>query len=332
MVTIDDIAKKAGVSKGTVSNVFSKKRPASAVVTEKIMKIAQELNYSPNQIARSLATKKTMTIALKMPISSEFELSAFETKVINGVVKKCSEFGYRVLLDRFSENSNSPLYSNDPVDGVILLNPCDSDTRVLQYKRFEMPFVLIGRPEKEDGGTYFVDNNNVEIVKEVGEYLIGNGHKRILFFNASPHMTVAEDRKEGLKQAFENYNLEFIEENVLYYNQSDFENSSDYGYRSLLEKFSSDKFTAVITDTDRVALGAMRASRELGINVPGDLSIVALGNNETLALETTPKLTSVELFPDKLGQEAAEVLLNVLNKTPAPRKKMISAKLVIRDS
>ncbi|MBO9128142.1 LacI family DNA-binding transcriptional regulator [Bacillus sp. 165] len=331
MVTIDDVAKRAGVSKGTVSNVFSKKRPISAEVTERVLNVAKELNYVPNHVARSLAIKKTMIIGLKMP-TLDMELSSFDLKVINGVVKKCSKSGYRVLLDKLYESDDSALFSRDPVDGVILMNPKDKDPRIAQYKQFNLPYVVIGRPDEDDETTKFVDNNNIEIVKEVGEFLIENGHRDILFLNAAYGMTVADDRREGLKQAFDNFSLPFKEENVIYNDQEKYKNASDYGFTSLLESIKVKKFTAIIVDTDRVALGVLRAARELGIDIPNDLSLVTLSNNETLALETTPKLTSIELFPEKLGEEAAEVLINVLKEQLAPRKKIIPAKLVIRDS
>jgi DNA-binding LacI/PurR family transcriptional regulator len=332
MVTIDDVAKRAGVSKATVSNVFSKKRPISADVTERVLKIAAELNYVPNHVARSLAIKKTMIIGLQMPTEKEYELSSFEMKVINGVVKKSAENGYRVLLDRMYESDDTAIFSRDPVDGVILLNPKDEDKRITKYKKLKIPYILIGRPNKRDLDTKYVDNNNVEIVKQVGEYLIENGHKDILFLNAACDMTVADDRKEGLKHAFENYNLDFNEDNVLYFNALNYKNASDYGYQVLKKSFKQKKYTAVIADNDRVALGVMRAARELKIDIPRDLSLIALSNNETLALETTPKLTSVELFPEKLGEEAAEILINIINGNLAPKQKMIPATLVIRDS
>ncbi|QKE72883.1 LacI family DNA-binding transcriptional regulator [Arthrobacter citreus] len=331
MVTIDDVAKRAGVSKGTVSNVFTKKRPISSEVTERVLNAAKELNYVPNHAARSLAMKKTMIIGLKMP-SLDAEFSSFDLKVLNGVVKKCTENGYRVLLDRMYENEEKLLFSRDPVDGVILLNPKHDDLRITQYKQLNLPYVLIGRPGKEDVDTKFVDNNNTEIVKEVGEFLIKNGHYDILFLNASYGMTVAEDRKEGLKRAFENFGLPFNEENVIYNDQEKYKNASDYGFNSLLETINVKKYTAIIADTDRVALGVLRAARQLEMDIPNHLSLVALSNNETLASETTPNLTCIELFPEKLGEEAAEALINALNEKLVPRQKMITAKLVVRDS
>ncbi|MGR3766020.1 LacI family DNA-binding transcriptional regulator [Rossellomorea sp. NS-SX7] len=332
MTTIGDVAREAGVSKSTVSNVFSKKRPISVEVTNRVIEVASRLNYVPNHMARSLATKKTMIIGLKMPTYTEYELSSFETKIINSVVKKCSENGYRVLLDRIVEEDEMNFVSNDPVDGVILLNPRDEDQRILKYKASNIPFVIIGRPNDRNGETKYVDNNNTEMVKEVGEYLIGLGHKDILFLNASLHMTVAEDRKAGLRQAFENYSLPFIEEDVMYYDPLQCKDGSQYGYTSFLENYQKKKYTAIIADTDRVALGVIRASRDLGIDIPNDVSLVALSNNETLAHEITPKLTSMELQPEKLGEEAASILMSSLNNELSPKYKMIPAKLVQRDS
>jgi DNA-binding LacI/PurR family transcriptional regulator len=332
VTTIGDVAREAGVSKSTVSNVFSKKRPISIEVTNRVLEVANQLNYVPNHMARSLATKKTMIIGLKMPTYAEFELSSFEMKVINSVVKKCSENGYRVLLDRIFEEEETNFASNDPVDGVILLNPRDEDQRIKKYKASNTPFVIIGRPNDTNSDAKYVDNNNTEMVKEVGEYLIGLGHKEILFLNASSHMTVSEDRKSGLRQAYENYSIPFPEEDVVYYDISEFKNGSEYGYMSLLENYKKKKYTAIIADTDRVALGAIRGARELGIDIPNDVSLVALSNNETLAHEINPTLTSIELLPEKLGEEAASMLISTLHHELSPKCKIIPAKLVLRDS
>lgn len=331
MITINDVAKRAGVSKGTVSSVFSQKRHVSPEIAERVKKAARELNYQPNPIAKSLATKQTMTIGIKMPVYKGYELSYFETQVIYGVIEKCSQNGYRVLLDRVEMNGANH-NTSDPVDGVILLNPLTEDPRFMQYQRLNIPYVLIGKPEKENADIYYVDNNNKEIVREVGEYLIENGHQRILFLNADKSMTVTDERKEGLEEAFQNYSLAFSDELVLNHNQTKYNSAFMYGYKSMMENFKKGKFTAVITDTDRVGLGVLRAATELGLDIPTDLSIVALSNNDRLASETTPQITSVELFPDKLGEESAETLLSLLNKRPTPKRKIIRAQTVIRQT
>lgn len=85
MATINDVAKAAGVSKGTVSSVFSKKRPISRPVTERVLAVAKDLGYYPNHVARSLAIKKTMIAGLKMPISKNSVMSGFEIQMINSM-------------------------------------------------------------------------------------------------------------------------------------------------------------------------------------------------------------------------------------------------------
>lgn len=87
MVTIKDVAIKAGVSKGTVSSVFTKQRYVSPEVSDRVLKSAKKLNYYPNQIARSLAERRTMTIGIKMPSYTNYKFNYFETKILNGVIK-----------------------------------------------------------------------------------------------------------------------------------------------------------------------------------------------------------------------------------------------------
>ncbi|MDQ1909666.1 LacI family DNA-binding transcriptional regulator [Paenibacillus sp. GD4] len=332
MATINDVAKKAGVSKGTVSSVFSKKRPISHEVAQRVLSVAKELGYYPNHVARSLANKKTMIAGLKMPLSRDGAMSAFESQMINGVIKECSKQGYRVLLDTLPEHDDPTQFSLDPVDGVIMLNPRKDDPRVERYGQMGIPLVLVGRPDPIDDSISYVDNNNTEAAYQVGDYLLGNGHKSILFLNAFADMTAAYDRKHGLEQAFAKYGVPFREEYVLNYSRRIYSSAPDYGYNAIMTTYRSLSYSAVITDTDRVALGVLRAARELGLDVPEDLSVVALSNDATLAQEMTPKLTSVELSAHLLGTEAAKLLIEKMNDMSVNRQLIIDTKLVIRES
>lgn len=318
------------MSKGTVSNVFSKKRAVSPEVARQVKKAAKKLNYRPDHIAQSLATKKTMTIGLKIPQYDDYEVSYFETKIINSIVRICSENGYKLLLDRFVEDEKE-FFIRDPVDGIILLNPRISDVRIEHYQRLKFPFVVIGRPENTSD-VYFVDNNNYEIVREVTEHLISEGHKKILFLNAAKDMTVAEDRKEGYYQAFINYGLDIDDTMIVYNDPTKYETESGYGFENIIKHYEEEGFSAVITDTDRVAFGVLRAINKLKLKSPEDMSIIALSNNYQLSLETSPQLTSVELHPEKLGAEATLTLLGLLNDKLTPREKIVNANIVIRES
>ncbi|MCJ8010273.1 LacI family transcriptional regulator [Paenibacillus sp. KQZ6P-2] len=332
MATIDDVARKAGVSKGTVSSVFSKKRPISQQVTERVLEVAKELGYFPNHIARSLSIKKTMIAGLRIPLSSDGTMSAFDSQMINGVIKECSKQGYRVLLDTLPEQDDPTLFSQDPVDGIIMLNPRKNDTRIGRYNQMGIPLVLVGRPDPLDDSISYVDNNNTEAAYQVGDYLLRSGHKSVLFLNASSDMTVAYDRKNGLMEAFRHHGLPFSEEHVMHYNRKLHVSGTEYGYMSIMDTFEAMNYSAVITDTDRVALGVLRAARELGIEVPERLSVIALSNDATLAQEINPKLTSVELSADLLGAEAAKLLIEKMNDMSMNRQVIIHAKLVVRES
>ncbi|KIL40972.1 LacI family transcriptional regulator [Gordoniibacillus kamchatkensis] len=332
MATIDDVAKLAGVSKGTVSSVFSKKRPISQLVTARVLEAAKELGYFPNHVARSLAIKKTLIAGLKMPISTDGGMSAFETQMMGGVIQTCTKHGYRVLLDTLPEHDDPTQFSIDPVDGVIMLNPRQNDPRIERYGQMAIPLVLVGRPDPMDEAVCFVDNNNKEVGLQVGDYLLGIGHRSILFLNASSDMTVAFDRQSGLAQAYERHGIPFGEAIVLNFSRKKHKNMANYGYAALLETYGKRPFSAVIADTDRVALGVLRAARELGIAVPDRLSLVALSNDATLAQETTPKLTTVELSAELLGAEAAHILIDKMNNIEGVHQRIVDAKLVIRES
>lgn len=332
MVNISDVARAANVSKATVSNVFSKKRPIGPEVTERVLAIAKELGYYPNHVAVSLSLKKTMVIGLKMPISSDGEMPVFNTKMISGVMQECSKRGYRLLIDTLPEQDDPTKSTADPVDGVILLNPRANDVRVERYSQMNIPLVVVGKPNEQKYTPYYVDNDNMLMMEQLGKYLISLGHKSILFLNSSKEMTVSQDRMEGLNEAFRHEGLSFEQEYELHYERAKFRTLSEYGYRSVLDTFEQLDYTAVIADTDYVAIGAIRAARELGLKLPEQLSIVALNNDSTLAQEVTPGLTSVELYPDRLGRQAAAFLFDIMERVSSKPKMIIDSKLIIRES
>lgn len=332
MATISDVAKIAGVSKGTVSNVFSKKRPISREVSERVLLAAKELSYTPNHVARSLAIKKTMIVGLKMPQSKDAALSSFEMQMINGVIKECSKHGYRTLLDTLPDSDDVSLVSRDPVDGVIMLNPRKKDPRIEAYNGIGIPLVLVGRPGGAHDDVTFVDNNNMEMSENLGNRLIRQGHQHILFLNASSDMTVAMDRKKGLETAFAENGLVLSDEDVIYDSYAKYSDKTEYGFQATLQTLHKKPYTVVIADTERVAIGVFRAAREMDIAVPNQLSVIALNNDTMLAQEISPKLTCVELFPEVLGAEAARILIEKMNNSYTLKHLIIPAKLVVRES
>lgn len=334
MATIDDVAKAAGVSKGTVSNVFSKKRPISKEVTEHVLKVAKELNYRPNYWARSLVNKTTRIVGLNMRFEKQ-RMSQFLYSLLNGIFPVCYERGYRLLI-----NTLSPTYLNqvehqasDPVDGEIILDAVIGDSRIEDNLRRDVPTVVIGRPSGEDETRVsYVNNDNIGISAKVAGYLMSLGHQHILFLNGHENRTVSVDRSIGFMNAFTERGLQAPAGSMVY--KPEAQGSQAYGYEAALTRLRQQpEITAVITDTESMALGVYKAAEQLGLQIPQQLSVLCFGYEGTLAQEFNPPLTGVSLHADKLGNEAILLLLEQLaSEKKLAKRTIIPAELVVRGS
>ena len=334
MAKISDVAKLAGVSKGTVSNVFSMKRGVSKAARERVLQAAHQLNYTPNHIARSLTTKQTMIIGLKMPKSHGLNLGEFHANLLNGVVIAAAKQNYRVLIDTLlPENVGLPYATVEPLDGVIILDPVEDDDRITQLHQRNIPFVVIGAPNNPDieENILSVDNDNEEMAFNVCRLLIEKGHRNILFLNASEQQTVAKERRNGFFKAFEAQQLPYSEA-FNFYKPSKLKDSIAYGYEATLELFKGkthEAYTAIIADADRVALGVLQALKELGKKIPEDISLIALSDDLPSAKELGFNLTTVDLQAFNLGVEAVHLLFENMTQGPGSKHHKVTVSAVL---
>ncbi|GGD95823.1 LacI family DNA-binding transcriptional regulator [Paenibacillus nasutitermitis] len=335
MATIDDVAKASGVSKGTVSNVFSKKRPISKAVSERVLAAARELNYKPNYWARSLANRSTRIIGLNM-MGDSSKFSQFHLSLLNGVLRVCYEHGYRLLVNTLSPEYLSQVenMASDPVDGEILLDPAERDTRVEERVARSAPLVIIGRPPVYyEAQVSYVDNDNAGMASEVTRYLLTLEHRNILFLNAAAGRTVAGDRELGYKSAFRSKGLT-PDPRMMLHIPVPGPASYEFGYQTalaMLKEFPS--ITAVIADTDTMALGVYKAAEKLNLRIPEELSVFAFSDDSVFSPQFSPPLTGVRLHSEQLGLEAARLLVEQL-KVPSKTAKrvLVPTELVIRGS
>lgn len=332
ITNINDVAKEAGVSKSTVSSVFSGKRPISNEVKEHVFQIAKKLNYRPNYLARSLAIKETKIIGLNMQ-GENVKFSQFHLSLLNGVLKVCYESGYRVLVNHLSPQYDNHIQfqTTDPVDGEILLDPAQKDQRIVERLEENIPMVVIGRPEKEyEDKVFYVDNDNVSIAAKLTDHLMKLGHKNILFLNSLELRTVSQDRAKGYLEAFRTLSLDANNDYLVF--KPDEMTSIEYGYLFTKEIISKHRdVTAIIADSDKVAQGVYNALHELGLAIPEDISVAAFSDG----LESTlsPTLTCANLNSEILGEEAAKLLIEQCkNKDTIVKKLIISSKLILRKS
>lgn len=335
MATIEDVARIAGVSKSTVSNVFSKKRPISKDVADRVLQAAQELSYKPNYWAKSLAGGKTRIIGISME-GEQIQFGAFHMALLNGVLKECYSRGYRLLVNTLPKAFASlpENLASNPVDGEIVLDPTVHDSRLRERLQEQLPVVVIGRPPAAyETRVSYVDNDNVGAAFQVTEYLLDLGHRRILFLNAPADRTVAHDRETGYREAFRARELSADRE-LLTYRPQGAKSSVDFGYRATLAYIARHPdITAIITDTDKVALGVYQAADELGLSIPGRLSVFSFSVEPGYGAEFAPALSCVRLDAEGLGTEAARLLLESCEQpSPAVKRSIISSELLIRES
>ncbi|MBM7567801.1 LacI family DNA-binding transcriptional regulator [Paenibacillus sacheonensis] len=335
MATIDDVAKASGVSKGTVSSVFSKKRPISKEVTERVLAAAKSLHYKPNYWARSLASRTTRILGLNIRGES-LEFGQFHHSLLNGVLRVCYDNGYRLLVNTLSPAFLSQVenISSDPVDGEILLDPIESDGRIEERLQSGMPIVVIGRPPGPyEAQVSYVDNDNAGMAAQVTRYLIELGHTEILFLNAPVSRTVSEDRGAGYRNALALAGLRPKPE-LMMHKPLRGETAHAFGYEAALAKLiASPDITAVIADTDMMALGVYKAAERLGLRIPEQLSVFAFSDDSVLSPEFSPPLTGTRLHADRLGAEALQLLLEQLNAAQKSAKRvLVPTELVIRGS
>ncbi|MCL7749696.1 LacI family DNA-binding transcriptional regulator [Halalkalibacter alkaliphilus] len=332
MATIKDIAKAAGVSVTTVSRALNGYNDVNEKTRAKIKSIAEELNYSPNAVARSLVKSKTETIGL---LVSELSLSGakdmFTYEIMCGINDSSSEKGYDLIL--FSTNSAkqkaksySQLCRERQVEGVIMQGIKIDDPYLKEVIDSNIPCVLID-VEIEGENVGFVSTDNVFGAQMAVKHLTNLGHRNIAIMNGHNQAVVSQKRLQGYKKQLEEASIAFQEEYVL--NGEFLEEKAEKVAYSFLNEHP--EVTAIFCASDLMALGVMNAAKRLGIAVPEELSIVGY-DNITLAEYVQPQLSTVEQNKYQIGFKAAKLLIDMLEGNKANRKVILDNQLIIRNT
>jgi len=321
MPTISDIAAAAGVSKATVSNVFTNNKKVSPQLKQKILKISEELKYYPNHVASSLATKKTFIIGLLL--GSDYDgKKRFFGELIGGVTLAAASRGYRVLIDTCSAGNDKTqinlISRADPFDGSVILAPVLDDARIKDMLLHSTPFVILGRPPQENPAVLSVDVDNVGLVYKTAMHLIELGHKKIGFLNSGKDMTISVDRFKGYVDAMIQSNIEI--DTTLISNVEDLTKTDLSFYSNFIRQNKT--MSAVITSSDEIAYMVYKAAMQEELIVPKDLSVVALGGEDYLD-RLSPRVTTAKIDYSLMGKKAIEMLLDKLNGKPIENNRVV---------
>ena len=329
MTTINDVAKRAGVSPVTVSRVLNGAPNVNATTRARVNQAIGELGYVPNVVARSLRSRRTRSLALILPDIT----NPFWPTVARGVEDAAQKGGYSVLLCNSDENAEKQaryleVVVSQQVDGVIIA-PCDSDGEKLAILRDRgVATVVIDR--RVDGWEVdTVRGDSIGGAHALVRHLIDLGHKRIAMLTGPADTSTSQDRVAGYEAALLHAGLPIDRDLVCY---GEFREASGREMMDqLLERCAN--LTAVFASNNAIALGAIGALAARGLRVPQDVALVCFDDLSSTS-QLFPFLTVAAQPAYEMGLEAARLLLSALEtKTrAAPRHIMLPSRLIVRYS
>lgn len=331
-LTLEDIARQAGVSRSTVSRVVNEQPNVRENVRQRVLEVIQSTGYHPNAAARTLASQRSWTIGLILPLSvSFFFTDPYYPHLTKGIAQTCNQYDYTLALflvsSKEDEEKMFPRVSRHGLlDGVIVQSGHHGDQGIIgQLIDTKMPMIVVGRPFRSDNVSY-VDIDNVNAAYNAVAHLIRLGYQRIATITGPVASTVGIDRKEGYRKALVERGR-VIDESLII--EGDFTEAGGY---YAMQQMLPVKPDAVFAASDIMAIGAMRAVRDSGLRIPEDVAFVGFDDLPIATLSDT-QLTTIRQPVVSFGAKAVEILIDLIeNGTYPPRHIIMDTELVIRDS
>ena len=332
--SLSDIAHQLGVSKTLVSLVLNgkaKEQRISDEVCKKVIKLAKELNYKPNQIAKGLRTGKTHTIGL---IIADIA-NPFFGKLGREIEKEAAKNGYRTIFcssDENPENSQKQieLLQQGQVDGFIIAPPAGSENQILSLKRNKTPFVLIDR-NFPDIDTNYIVVDNIQAAYDATDHLIKKGFRKIACVTLNVHLNNMNQRVLGYKQALIENNIQVDEELI---KMMPFTHEKDDIVEAVkqLEPGNKSKVEAIFFATSKLGIMGIETLHSLGLHIPDDIAVVSFDDPDAYKI-SQPPVSAIAQPLQEIGSESVKVLLDLMqDKNVETRKIVLKAKFIPRKS
>jgi LacI family transcriptional regulator len=323
---IEDVALAAGVSTATVSRALSRPERVSQKTRDKVQAQIEKLRYVPDAAGRALASGRTQTIGCVIPT---LDLAIF-ARSTHAMQVSLAQSGYQLLVashnyDLAMEMDLIKALMHRGVDALVLVGAEHQAQVWSQIKSWNKPVLLTWSCDDRLPSVGF---DNQEIAAFAARHLLELGHQKIgMISGYTQYNDRAQQRKEGFLAAIANSGKVCIQDWIC---EQDLSISGGrQGLRQIWAQASQP--TALVCGNDLLAIGALLEAQEMGLNVPGDVSICGIDNHE-LAGELKPGLTTVSLPTSDLGRIAAAQILRILEGEPVPQKSLLPFHLVRRDS
>ncbi|WP_308552836.1 LacI family DNA-binding transcriptional regulator [uncultured Peptoniphilus sp.] len=326
--TIKDVAKMADVSISTVSRVINDSKPVSPEARRRVLKAIEVLDYKPNEVARSLVTKKSNLIGV---IVNDIG-STYVSSILRGVEEIGRMYKYDILLsssygDSEVEVKFAKLLLQKQVEGIIVISDTLNTKLLYRLEESKIPYINVNRFYNVDEH-YTVGVNHKDGTYQMTNYLVENGHKNIglLYVRKDFDRTEEKIKEDGY--------LEALGEHGLSKNTIGIEGIREKDVAEIMDKVEEkikSGVTAFVTTQDEIGIHLQNALLDRGYKIPEDVSVTGYGATEMTEL-TRPKLTSVKVPYYDIGAVAIRKILKEIKKEESEDKVYLPARIVERDS
>jgi LacI family transcriptional regulator len=326
-VTIQDVAKAAGVSVSTVSRVLNDKADVAPDTYRKVQGVINQLSYSSSLAAKSMRSRRTNVIGLVTNNVKE----PFNIEIIRGANRAIDQYGYDLIVytgqhkvgkEREAwELRQIARLNGSLTDGIIMTAPL--------AKALPTTFPLVAIDSHLDGFDFpAVIATNHAGALQVMTYLIGLGHRHIAFISGHPYLQSSARRLEGYQEGLRRANIPIRPDLI---ETGDYSRPAGYHCTHRLLNRPSPP-TAIFAANDAMAIGVLKAAQEMGIPIPDELSVVGF-DNIPQAMNTDPPLTTVDQSIEEMGYIATKMLIQIVQGEPLEREiHKVQTQLIIRDS
>lgn len=328
-VTLKDIAERAGVTSATVSMVINNKPNISDATRKKVLKIAKELNYYPNVIARGLATKKSNSIGVIVPNLA----SSFVVRILQGIKSTNRDIEYTVqLFDTIGQRESEAqlfqrLARERRIDGVILISSTVTEEELNVFREESVPSIIVARKCDNLDSVYV---NNERGAMDAIDYLAAKGHKDIACVSSSKLGLPVGDRLTGYKKSLEQHNIPFRPE--LVFEVDDDMMADGVAVFQKIQSCGIPVSAVFVPAGDMVAIGIIKEAKKKGVRIPNDLAVV--GFDDLPAAEVIePALTTVRQPKLEMGDYAINMIVDKIEgRETGIKHKELQTKFITRES
>jgi len=332
-ITLDDIAKKLKVSRVTVSKALRGHPDISEKTANRIRKLASDLGYSPNFIARNLSARRSNMLGVVIPKIAHF----FFGSLIEAIYNTAFDNNYETILTVSQENAEREkkhiqTLVSMRVDGIIIsVSQETTDTEIFKWiKKMGIHIVFVDRmpgPGIPGFSSVVVDDKGGTF--RAIEHTIKVGYRNIGFVGGNPQINIGRNRLLGFEQAMKEYNVPIKREWIVH---SGF--GKDDGYAGFKQLYQAGKLPDfVFAVTYPVALGMYEAAKELGLRIPEDIDVICFGDSDVNRF-LSPSLSCVHQPTQELGTKAVQMILEMIKKPDEVREQHIEipTELILRET